>query len=78
MKNLIEKENEKKHIEFKRKVIYLVILGRRVDRLFLEGKITKREKSKRKKLLSWEWDKAYNRHPNVSQSIKQGFNLLYS
>ena len=71
-------ENQKQHFEFKRKVIYLTILGRKADKLFLEGKINKKKKKEIKEFISWEWDKAYNKHPNIPQSIKQGFNLLYT
>lgn len=71
-------ENEEKYLAFKKKVIILVTLEDKVDKLFKEGKINKKKKKEIKEKISLEWDKAYNRHPYISHSIKQGFNLLYT
>jgi len=78
MQNQNRKEQKRKHLEFKRKVIILVTLGDKVDKLFKEGKINKKKKKEIKEKISLEWDKAYNRHPYIPQSVKQGFNLLYT
>lgn len=76
----MEEQNEakNKHIEFKKKVTFLVTLEDEVDRLFKERKINRKKKKEMKDLISLEWDKAYNRHPYISQSVKQGFNLLWT
>ncbi len=67
-----------KHSEFKQKGFILVAIRKRMDKLFNEGKISKKQKKEIKEKLKNEWRKTYNRHPNISQSIKQGFNLLYT
>ena len=74
----IHNEQKNKHIKFKKKVIILITLGDKVDKLFSEGKINKKKKKEIKEIISLKWDAAYNKHPYVSQSIKQGFNLLYT
>jgi len=73
-----QNEREKKHLEFKKKVIFLVALEDKTNKLFKEGKIKRKKKKEIKKIISLEWDKAYNRHPYILKSIKQGFNLLYA
>jgi len=73
-----QKELRDKHIEFKKKVILLVALEDKMNNLFKEGKINKKKKKEIKEKISLEWDKAYNRHPYISHSVKQGFNLLYT
>ena len=70
-------ENEEKHLKFKQKGLILFAIGRKTDKLFEEGKINKKNKKEIKEKISCEWDKLYNNHPNISSSIKQGFNLLY-
>jgi len=66
------------HLAFKKKGFILVALRKRANRLFNEDKINNKQKNKIKEKLKNEWRKAYNRHPHISQSIKQGFNLLYA
>lgn len=78
MKNQNKKEQKRKHLEFKKKVLMLVALEDKTDELFKEGKINKKKKKEIKEIISLEWDKAYNRHPYIPDSIKQGFNLLYT
>ena len=72
----MENHNEKqeRHLEFKRKCIMLVALRRKVDKAFIEGRITKKRKKEIKEKILLEWDKAYNKHPYISLSVKQGFN----
>jgi tRNA nucleotidyltransferase (CCA-adding enzyme) len=76
----MENQNElkNKHLQFKKKVLVLVALEDKMNKLFKEGKINKKKKKEIKEMISLEWDKAYNRHPYIPQSIKQGFNLLYT
>lgn len=71
-------EQKRKHLEFKKKVLVLVAIEDKINKLFKEGKIKKKKKKEIKEKISLEWDKAYNRHPYISQSVKQGFNLLYT
>lgn len=73
-----KEEQEKKHLEFKRKGFILLAFRKKSDNLFKDGKISNRKKNKIKEKLKYEWRKAYNRHPYISQSVKQGFNLLYT
>jgi len=73
-----QNELKRKHLEFKKKVIILVSLRKRMDKLFSEGKINKKKKKEIKEKIKYEWDKAYNKHPYIFQSIKQSFNLLYT
>lgn len=73
-----QNEQEKKHLEFKRKCCTLITIRRKADELCNQGKISKYQKNKIKEKLKYEWRKAYNRHPYISQSVKQGFNLLYT
>jgi len=74
----IQEEKQKKHLEFKRKVIILVEIEDKLNKLFKAGKISKKKKKEIKEKISLEWDKAYNRHPYIPQSVKQSFNLLYT
>jgi len=76
----MEKQNElkNKHLQFKKKVLVLIAFEDKMNKLFKEGKINKKKKKEIKEMISLEWDKAYNRHPYIPQSIKQGFNLLYT
>ena len=68
---------EESLIEFKRKAIILSTLGQELDRLYSENKINKKKKKEIEKKLIYEWHKAWNKHPNIPDSIKQAFNLLY-
>ncbi len=76
----MENQNELKnrHPQFKKRVLVLVALEDKIKKLFKEGKINKKKKKEIKEMISLEWDKAYNRHPYIPQSVKQGFNLLYT
>lgn len=76
----MENQNEQrdKCLEFKKKGFILVLVKKKTDELFIKCKISKRQKNKIKEILKEEWRKVYNRHPYVSQSVKQGFNLLYT
>jgi len=75
----MENQNElKNRHQFKKRVLVLVALEDKIKKLFKEGKINKKKKKEIKEIISLEWDKAYNRHPYIPQSVKQGFNLLYT
>lgn len=71
---IIKREN----LSFKEKVTFLVEARKKVDRLFIEGKISEKKKKEIKKIISYEWDVAYNQRLDIPQSVKQGFNLLYT
>lgn len=73
-----QNEQQKKHLEFKQKGFILVTMRKKADKFFREGKISKKQKNEIKERIKNEWRKAYNRHPYISQSVKQGFNLLYT
>jgi tRNA nucleotidyltransferase (CCA-adding enzyme) len=78
MQNQNNEQQKRKHLEFKQRGFILVAIRKRADKLFSEGKINKKQKNEIKERLKEEWRKVYNRHPYISQSIKQGFNLLYT
>ena len=78
MENQNNEELKIKHLEFKRKGLILVAIRKRTNELFSQGKISKEQKNEIKEKIKYEWRKTYNRHPYISQSIKQGFNLLYT
>jgi hypothetical protein len=65
-------------IEFKNRALALAILGQDLDKQYLENKINKKKKKEIEKKLIYEWHKTWNKHPDVPDSIKQAFNLLYT
>jgi len=64
--------------EFHKKGEALIKIRKQADQLCKEERITKKENKKIKNLLLYEWRKNWNRHPDIPDSIKQAFNLLYS
>lgn len=75
----MKKEQEKReHNNFKKNGFLLILLRRKADKLFEEGKMSKKKNKEIKEKIKYLWHKAYNRHPNVSSLIKQGFNFLYT
>lgn len=69
---------EYEKIVFNERSKALIEIRKRMDSLFAEGKINKKEKSKLKRILIYQWRVNWNKNPDIPSSIKQAFNLLYA
>jgi len=73
----MENNLEKQHMEFKLRGLFLVKLHDKYKKLFSEKKISRKKYREMKEWIREEWNKAYNRHPYISPSVKKGYNLLW-